>query len=56
MFYSKNEYDYPEIYAAENDKFKDDFNIYVGVKTSGEALDLAYGNGRLTIQLAKFGF
>lgn len=49
------EYTDPDLYDAENDSFKDDFNIFVRLKYHGSALDLACGTGRLTIALAKSG-
>src|SRR5690242_7700145 len=55
MFVNLEEYRDPELYDAENDSFKDDFNIFVGLKPRGLALDLACGTGRLTIPLAKSG-
>lgn len=55
MFDNLEEYKDPDLYDAENDSFKDDFNIFVGLKSHGLALDLACGTGRLTIALAKSG-
>ena len=52
---SYNEYDYPAIYEAEYGGFKDDFNIFINLKTKGSALDLACGTGRLTEKLANSG-
>ena len=49
------EYQTPEIYDAEYGSFEGDLNIFVGLKTIGNALDLACGTGRLTIALAKSG-
>lgn len=49
------EYQAPEIYDAEYGSFEGDFNVFVGLKTHGAALDLACGTGRLTIALAKSG-
>ena len=49
------EYQTPEIYDAEYGLFEGDLNIFVGLKTIGNALDLACGTVRLTIALAKSG-
>ena len=49
------EYQTPEIYDAEYGSFKDDYNVFVGLKHRGSALDLACGTGRLTLALAKAG-
>jgi len=55
MFDNLEEYKDPDLYDAENDSFKSDFNIFIGLKPHGSALDLACGTGRLTIALAKSG-
>ena len=55
MIGNLEEYMDPDLYDAENDSFKDDFNVFVGLKHYGSALDLACGTGRLTIALAKSG-
>lgn len=55
MIDNLEEYINPALYDAENDSFKDDFNVFVGLKYYGSALDLACGTGRLTIALAKSG-
>jgi cyclopropane fatty-acyl-phospholipid synthase-like methyltransferase len=55
MLDNLEEYMEPDLYDAENDLFKDDFNVFVGLKHHGSALDLACGTGRLTIALAKSG-
>ena len=50
-----DEYQNPAVYDAEYGNYSDDFNVFVGLKTEGDALDLACGTGRLTIALAKSG-
>jgi ubiquinone/menaquinone biosynthesis C-methylase UbiE len=55
MLDNLEEYTDPDLYDAENDLFKDDFNVFVGLKDHGSALDLACGTGRLTVALAKSG-
>lgn len=50
-----DEYQNPAVYDAEYGNYSDDFNVFVGLKTGGDALDLACGTGRLTIALAKSG-
>ena len=49
------EYQTPEVYDAEYGSFTEDFNVFIGLKHQGSALDLACGTGRLTIALAKAG-
>jgi ubiquinone/menaquinone biosynthesis C-methylase UbiE len=49
------EYHTPEIYDAEYGSYTDDFNVFLGLKHHGLALDLACRTGRLTIALAKSG-
>lgn len=51
----KDEYQNPEVYDAEYGHYTDDFNIFLGIKNKGYALDLACGTGRLTIALAQSG-
>jgi 2-polyprenyl-3-methyl-5-hydroxy-6-metoxy-1,4-benzoquinol methylase len=50
-----NEYQNPELYDAEYGQYTDDFEVFLNGKTSGTALDLACGTGRLTIAMAKAG-
>lgn len=50
-----DEYQDPSIYEAEYGGYTDDFKIFLGQKSSGHALDLACGTGRLTIALAQSG-
>lgn len=55
MLDNLEEYEDAGLYDAENGLFQDDFNVFVGLKHHGSALDLACGTGRLTLALAKSG-
>lgn len=55
MLDNLEEYADPNLYDAEYGSFKEDFNVFVGLKHHGSALDLACGTGRLTVPLAKSG-
>lgn len=50
------EYFDPARYDFEYGYYKEDFNIFLNLKTSGTALDLACGTGRLSIPLQTKGF
>ncbi|NBO24420.1 MAG: class I SAM-dependent methyltransferase [Chlamydiae bacterium] len=49
------EYSSPLIYESEYGGYTDDFNIFCGTVTKGEALDIACGTGRITTKLAEIG-
>lgn len=49
------EYDTPSIYESEHGSYKDDFDIFCGIITKGEALDIACGTGRITLRLSEIG-
>lgn len=50
-----NEYREPEIYHAEYGKYEGDLSFFLNIKTSGSALDLACGTGRIARSLATQG-
>lgn len=49
------EYLHPNVYEAEYGKYVADFPLFLGLKKSGKALDLACGAGRLTVPLSQSG-
>lgn len=49
------EYSSPLIYESEYGGYTDDFDIFCGAVTKGEALDIACGTGRITLKLAEIG-
>jgi 2-polyprenyl-3-methyl-5-hydroxy-6-metoxy-1,4-benzoquinol methylase len=49
------EYSSPRIYESEYGGYTDDFDIFCGTVTKGEALDIACGTGRITTKLAEIG-
>lgn len=49
------EYSSPLIYESEYGGYTDDFDIFCGTVTKGEALDIACGTGRITLRLAEIG-
>ena len=52
-----SEYDHPDLYDAENDTGTDlEFILNQARKTGGPVLDIACGNGRIGLPLAKVGY